>query len=249
MATVGLKGTWGLEQLDKTGIATWKLGFILMGGGALLGILLVLALGDVNPSSVLASTFTPTLVDLSILVVSIGIAGNLWLTLMESRTTEADLQLLSLTDDVSRATMKQLRPRKKALFTQAIITSVLLTGLVLGIAVLTSEVSISKTLTATYTSGLVLSILFYLLVPIGGLTQGFAGAFIYAQRKSLLYAAQNIEIDLLQLDDYSVIANLAVRIALFSVAIASVFPLMALFSGSAEEGRIIWPMAIAILLM
>ena len=26
MATVGPKGIWGLEQLDKTGIATWKLG-------------------------------------------------------------------------------------------------------------------------------------------------------------------------------------------------------------------------------
>lgn len=31
MATVGLKGIWGLEQLDKTGLATWKLGLILMG--------------------------------------------------------------------------------------------------------------------------------------------------------------------------------------------------------------------------
>ena len=30
MATVGLKGIWGLEQLDRTGIATWKLGVLLM---------------------------------------------------------------------------------------------------------------------------------------------------------------------------------------------------------------------------
>ena len=34
MATIGLKGIWGLEQLDRTGIATWKLGILLMGGGA-----------------------------------------------------------------------------------------------------------------------------------------------------------------------------------------------------------------------
>jgi hypothetical protein len=34
VATVGLKGIWGMEQLDKTGLATWKLGLILMGVAA-----------------------------------------------------------------------------------------------------------------------------------------------------------------------------------------------------------------------
>ena len=38
MATVGLKGLWGLEQLDKTGIATWKLGLILMGAAGVAGM-------------------------------------------------------------------------------------------------------------------------------------------------------------------------------------------------------------------
>ena len=36
MATVGLKGIWGLEQLDRTGIATWKLGVLLIGASTTL---------------------------------------------------------------------------------------------------------------------------------------------------------------------------------------------------------------------
>ncbi|MFT7547910.1 MAG: hypothetical protein ACI9VI_001751 [Candidatus Azotimanducaceae bacterium] len=32
MATVGLKGISGLAQLDKTGIAMWKLSLMLVGG-------------------------------------------------------------------------------------------------------------------------------------------------------------------------------------------------------------------------
>jgi hypothetical protein len=188
-------------------------------------------------------------IDSIILAGSIFIAGNLWLILMTSRTTEADLQLLPLKDDVSRATMKRLRPRKKALFTQAIAYSLLITTVVLGVAISSLEASMSEVFRATYSSGLELNILFYLLMPINGLLVGASGAFIIAQRKGLQYAARNIEIDLLQLDVYSVIANPAVRIALFSIALLSLFPLMALFSGSEEEGRIIWPMAIATLLI
>jgi hypothetical protein len=69
MATAGLKGIWGLEQLDKTGIATWKLGPILLGCGTLLGALLNMVAGDVNPSSLLASAFPPALIT-SIFLVS-----------------------------------------------------------------------------------------------------------------------------------------------------------------------------------
>ena len=61
MATAGLKGIWGLEQLDKTGIATWKMAALLMGTTPLIGAMLYLVLGDVDPDSVLASTFTPEL--------------------------------------------------------------------------------------------------------------------------------------------------------------------------------------------
>jgi hypothetical protein len=249
MAAVGLKGIWGLEQLDKTGIATWKLGLMLMGSGVLLGTFLSVVLGDVNPASVLASTITPTLTIAGFLIIPALTAATLWLILMTSRTIEADLLLLPLTDDASLATMKQLRPRKKTLFTQAIVFSLLITTVMPGVTVSSVEVSISEAFGATYTSGLALSILFYLLVPIMGLVVGVSDAFSRAQQKSLQYAARHIEIDLLRLDDYSVIANPAVRLALFSIAVLSVYPLFALFSGSEETGRIIWPAAIPPLLL
>ncbi|HIG43346.1 MAG: hypothetical protein ABGY96_22235 [bacterium] len=56
MATVGLTGIWALEQLDKTGLTTWKLGLMLSTGGAVFGAALIIPLlGDLNPDSVLDS--------------------------------------------------------------------------------------------------------------------------------------------------------------------------------------------------
>ena len=70
MATLGLKGIWGLEQLERTGIATWKLGVLLIGGGVLVGAILIPILGEVKPDSVLASFYTPRLVALLLVVFS-----------------------------------------------------------------------------------------------------------------------------------------------------------------------------------
>jgi len=249
MATVGLKGIWGLEQLDKTGIATWKLGLMLVGGGVLLGALLTWVLDDVNPNSVLASTFTPTLVSLGILATFVIMHVNFWLVLALSRTTEADLQLLPLTDDVRRVTMKRLRPRKKELLTQPIGNSLFFTTLLLGIVVSISEASISEAFVATYTSGQMLILTFFVVVPMMGLTQGLVAAFANAQQSSLLFAARHIEIDLLRLDDYSVIANPAVRISLNAVAMISIFPQIALLGGSEVTGEFLWTLTIVSIML
>jgi hypothetical protein len=249
MATVGLKGLWGLEQLDKTGLATWKLGLILMGGGALLGVLLVLVLGDVNPNSVLVSTFKPMLVA-SMIFLTVTLMGlTLWLTILLSRTTEADLQLLPLTDDVSRAIMKLLRPRKKDMLVQISRNALFSFIFFLAIAASNAGPSISEAITATYASGQILTVFIYLIMPIAGLIFGVFAAFVNAQAYSLRYAARHIEVDLLQLDDYPVIANAAVRVALFGIAIVSIYPLMALYGSSEEAGRVFWPMAILLLLL
>jgi hypothetical protein len=58
MATVGLKGVWGLEQLDRTGVATWKLGLILMGAAAPVGYVLAKLLSGMAPNPVL-ETMSP----------------------------------------------------------------------------------------------------------------------------------------------------------------------------------------------
>ena len=56
MDTIGLKGIWGLEQLDRTRIATWKLGALLMCGSELVAALLIQILGEVD----LALIYSPT---------------------------------------------------------------------------------------------------------------------------------------------------------------------------------------------
>jgi hypothetical protein len=52
MATVGLKGIWGLEQLDKTGLATWKLGLILMGAAGVVSYILSKVLIGMEPNPI-----------------------------------------------------------------------------------------------------------------------------------------------------------------------------------------------------
>ena len=48
MATTGLKGFWELVQVDRTGIVSWKLGMLLMGGGTPIGGMLNPILGQVS---------------------------------------------------------------------------------------------------------------------------------------------------------------------------------------------------------
>jgi hypothetical protein len=91
MATAGLKGIWGLEQLDKTGIATW-------------------VLGDVNPDSVLASVYTPTV--MPALLVFVSLVGSITITTLitQSRAIAADLSLLAVVDQEIITIIDQLQP-------------------------------------------------------------------------------------------------------------------------------------------
>jgi hypothetical protein len=91
MATAGLKGIWGLEQLDKTGITTW-------------------VLGDVNPDSVLASVYTPTV--MPALLVFVSLVGSITITTLitQSRAIEADLSLLAVVDQEIITIIDQLQP-------------------------------------------------------------------------------------------------------------------------------------------
>ena len=74
-----LKGHWILEQLDKTGIATWKLGFILCLTGALLALIGLLVMGDLPDESLLADFYTST--QMSMIAVSTGFMIGVFLVL------------------------------------------------------------------------------------------------------------------------------------------------------------------------
>ena len=99
MVTISLKGIWGLEQLDGTGIATWKLSVLLMGGGALFGAMLIPILGEVNPDSVFVSPSTQRMVPLVLVSFPFLIGFILFWSIVLARTTENDLRLLASIDE------------------------------------------------------------------------------------------------------------------------------------------------------
>ncbi|MFT4826137.1 MAG: hypothetical protein ACI9J0_004080, partial [Cryomorphaceae bacterium] len=113
MATVGLKGIWGLEQLDKTGIATWKLGLILMGGAGVVGYVLMKLLigmepnGPMTPQTITAITYGTVII----------CAGGVVILLALSRAVEMDLKALSLVDNVINASIERLKATRALRFT------------------------------------------------------------------------------------------------------------------------------------
>ncbi len=110
MATVGLKCIWGLEQLDRTVVATWKLGVLLIGASTTLALLVRPILRDVNTDSIVFES-APTDVYLVAGIFSVLIVGVCaFLTVALSRTTEDDLRMLIPLDSSVTTDLQRLRP-------------------------------------------------------------------------------------------------------------------------------------------
>lgn len=235
MATMGLKGIWGLEQLDKTGIATWKLGVLLIGGGALFGAILIPILGEVNPDSVLAPFYTARVVALLLVFFPFAAGFLVFLTFVLVRTVETDLGLLSSIDDVVDESIKRLRPTKKTLLTTTLVVMMIdllllpVINVVPAINAMTLNMTITESFSAIHSSGLVVNVLQYPLLIMTGLAGGVFISIIITQSLSLMHAARSIKIDLLQLSQYSAIANPIVRLFMLGLVVLSVWPPMILF--------------------
>jgi|TARA_B100001964_G_scaffold243029_1_gene319742 hypothetical protein len=229
MATVGLKGIWGLEQLDRTGIATWKLGILLMGGGVLMGVLLSPILGEVNQDSVMASFYTPRVVSLTLVVAGLYVGLSVFVTLVLARTTEADLRLLPLTDDGVTESLKRLQPSTGTLLSISIVLMMAIIAMLPVLRALRLNITIVESFSAIHSSGLVLNVIVYGISPIVGLVNGIMFAIFISQFLSLIHTARRMKVDLLQLNHYSAIANPAVRLSLFLLALFSLWPLMMLY--------------------
>ncbi|MBQ75721.1 MAG: hypothetical protein CMQ20_11970 [Gammaproteobacteria bacterium] len=229
MATVGLKGIWGLEQLDRTGIATWKLGILLMGGGVLMGVLLSPILGEVNQDSVMASFYTPRVVSLTLVVAGLYVGLSVFVTLVLARTTEADLRLLPLTDDGVTESLKRLQPSTGTLLSISIVLMMAIIAMLPVLRTLRLNITIVESFSAIHSSGLVLNVIVYGISPIVGLVNGIMFAIFISQFLSLIHTARRMKVDLLQLNHYSAIANPAVRLSLFLLALFSLWPLMMLY--------------------
>ena len=230
MATVGLKGIWGLEQLDRTGMATWKLGVLLMGGGALFGATLIPILGDVNPDSILAPFNPPRVV--AFLLVSIPFTAGVasFLSLALARTTETDLRLLSSIDSGVNESIKQLQPPTRTLLISILFLMMFNYSLFPASNVMTLNLTIAESFSAIHSSGLVLNVVQYPLMLVNGLVGGVLFSILITQSLSLVHAARHMKVDLLQLSHYSAIANPLVKGLLFLLASFGLLPPMVLFA-------------------
>lgn len=229
MATIGLKGVWGLEQLDRTGIATWKLGVLLMGGGALIGAMLIPILGGVNSDSVLASLYAPRLVAILLVVVLFGAGFFSFLSLFLVRTTEADLRLLISIDDRVNESVKQLRPTTRILLLSILFALMVDYSIFPVINAMTLDITIAESFSAIHSSGVVLNVIQYPLELVNALALGVVISIFITQSSSLIHAARHMKVDLLQLSRYSAIANPFFRLIVVTVALSCLLPPMILF--------------------
>ena len=248
VATLGLKGLWGLEQLDRTGIATWKLGLILMGAAGVVSYVLSMLMIGMEPNpvfglelpdSITAQTFGRVFLGAGILVVSLALA----------RAVEVDLKALALFDNVVEASIERLEPTRALRFT-CIIFGLSIGYLVIPISISlgSRDPSVIEVFTEYATGGPELIYLF-ILSPLNGLMAGMCCAIAISQIISLTHAARHIKIDFLQLSDYAAIANPGVRVFLCAVPLLSIFPLMMMNVDDPEDADLMMRVSLMIVLL
>jgi hypothetical protein len=235
MATVGLKGLWGLEQLDKTGLATWKLGLILMGGSLLVGVPIALLLGYLDPtqSEGILEGSSATILLLS----SSGL--GLFVTLALSRTTESDLYQLTLIDRSIEDAIRLLRPRMHILFPSIIFCIIFFMTLFFAPKMIQTESSAIERFAALNSGGIQGIVNEYVLGPLLGLIGGVSLASYLTQVRSLTHAAHCLKIDLLQLSQCSNIANPLIRFIIVCLLTLTTGPILMLVD-PATSRAILW---------
>ena len=229
VATLGLKGLWGLEQLDKTGIATWKLGLILMGTTPVVGYILTKLLIGMEPNPIFGPA-PPEALTAQAFAWVFGQTGTVVILLALARSVEMDLKALSLVDNVIDASIERLRPKRTLRFTCMALG--LLYGCLLNPMLYSYGPRLSHTVLESIiaiASGGPELIQSSIINPILGLITGMIFAIIISEVTSLAHAARHIKIDFLVLNDYAAIANPGVRLFLCLVLIFSLFPLMVLY--------------------
>jgi hypothetical protein len=243
MATVGLKGIWGMEQLDKTGIATWKLGLILMGVAAPVCYVLSTLMIGMEPNTIIGPLSQDVITGWTFAMVFIGPTLVIFFLAL-ARAIEVDLKILASFDDAIDASIERLRP-KRALRCICL-TIGLLYGFLLNPA-LHSIISQQDTLVeafTTYAAGGPHVIQGFILMPINGLIQGMCFIVIVSQVVSLIHAARHIKIDFLQLNDYAAIANPGVRMFLYNIPFLGLMPLLMLYGDDAVNTAFLMRMSL-----
>ena len=240
MATKGLEGIWGLEQIDRTDIETWKLSSLVLGATLLLGLLLVTILPPVNHGSMLASFFTPEVVSIIFMFVSFQIGLVIAVIVYLARSTEADLHKISKVDVAAREAIDRLQPRLR-LFLPVTLVMVLVGPLMLpALTTVISDISFVDSLSRFFNAGITLNVLLLFLYPIAGLVTGIFFSMVATQIPALNHAARTTKINLPQLDRYSAIANPAIRVVILILISLSSYPLMILYNPEFTDAVTSW---------
>lgn len=206
MGTVGVRGVWGLEHLERTGASTLRCGVLAFAVLAPINYVLV----GIHFGA--APTVLFCLLEVLYLTAAIFM----------SRTTQADLEYLSGQDEGIAASLERLQPPKSSIIlwsSLALIHSWV--GLAYG---LTSLLDLGV---AEFHRGFVMRgagefVFWYVAQPLYSLVLGVLAAVLFAQARALWDAAGRIEIDLFSLHRYPRLANGLVRILAFILVFSSV---------------------------
>ena len=228
MNTQGLKGIWGLEQLDNTGASSWKLVSVFTVSGVLIGAALSVLIGPVHADSLMASFYTPVVSTVTLLGVCGVIGFSTALNVVIARAIEADLSVLSLVDDV-RECIPLLRPAPKVLL--SIILPMLLVAVLTGPTLAGGRLGLplGEAFVVYFGAGPLTKLLVLLLLPLMSLAWGIGMAIGVGQIRCLIRLARTIRVEFLQMDRYCALANPAIRVILIAVSIVSLFPIMMLY--------------------
>lgn len=229
MAANGLKGIWGLEQLDNTGIATWKSGVLLVGASTTSAFLLQPILRDVNTDSIVFESL-PTdlyLASGSALVMLAGVCA--FLTLALSRSIEDDLRALVTRESSVSAELQRLRPGRPLLLTISLIFALLMPLSVFAASASASSLSMGELASRINSAGSGATIFWYGILPLLGIASGPLVMTLVIQPLVLTRVASHLDIDLLRLVHYQAIANPLIRVVVAVLFVMSIMPLLVLW--------------------
>ena len=225
MASQGLKGYWGAEQLDRTGLPSWQLCLVMAVFAIALGNGLMVLIGMMEPNENAFVSDPDNDGRMARLVAMISIA-QLYLVIALFRLFDKDLAVLPLADDLAGQCRSQLqsgRSLRLGCVAIGLVYGLLLFPVVISL-VDARDPSLVQTFTYLADSGSA-AVVCFVVTPLHGVITGMGLAMIVAQVRCLGHAANGISIDFLRLNECSALANPGVRLL---VALIPLFCLLLL---------------------
>ena len=207
MPATGLKGIWGLEKLDNTEMENWKLGLFLISGGILIGLVLYLVLGKSPADPSLPVSFTP---EFTLRIwPSIGaiIGLEIFMTMVITRYIQTRTE--SALKDFPQITnfRKYLEPSRTVILICLFLSISIMYSLYLfkfGELFQMGYFDVLQRLGPYYAVG------FYGFTFGVALVGGLIYVVIYTGSVYLSHIAREITLDILDIDKYSCLCNMAV---------------------------------------